>query len=145
MTPRRFLPAAVLLSFATAATQSPTKPPAAAPGAKAMLHGSQRREQDGWVFVHLQGPPATLGFQHGYLLADEIADLLAVVKVFDCKRTQRDWTFFRTTAEKVLWLGIDAEYQTEIDGIVSGLHARGGTADRWDLVALNALEEVPDY
>ncbi len=25
--------------------------------------------QNGWVFVHLEGSPAEIGFQHGYLLA----------------------------------------------------------------------------
>jgi hypothetical protein len=122
-----------------------TLAPVTAQDQKALLQGSQRREQDGWIFVHLQGPPATLGFQHGYLLADEIADLLAVVKVFDCKNTQRDWAFFRATAEAILWPGIEQEYRDELDGIVAGLHARNVAADRWDIVALNALEELPDY
>jgi len=33
---------------------------------------------DGWLFVHLQGTPAEIGFQHGYLLAPEIEDALKV-------------------------------------------------------------------
>jgi hypothetical protein len=141
----RLLPSAAIFLTLVSAALAQTPAPAPAPDAKALLRGSLRREQDGWIFVHLQGPPSTLGFQHGWLLAPEIADLLAVVKTLDCKRTQRDWSFFRTTAEKVLWPGIDAEYQAEIDGIVAGLHGRNVDADRWDVVALNALEEVPDY
>src|SRR5262249_22290360 len=40
---------------------------------------------------------------------------------------------------------IDAEFQKELDGIVAGAAARGVKADRWDIVALNALEELPYY
>ena len=45
----------------------------------------------------------------------------------------------------MLWSGIDAEYQREIDGIVAGLKSKGVEADRWDLVALNANQELPYY
>ena len=30
--------------------------------------------QDGWIFVHLEGTPAEIGFQHGYWLTAEIED-----------------------------------------------------------------------
>ena len=45
----------------------------------------------------------------------------------------------------MLWPKMDAEYQQEIDGIVAGLDARGVAADRWDVVALNAIEELAEY
>jgi hypothetical protein len=109
------------------------------------LAGSYRFERDGWIFVHLQGPPATLGFQHGYLLADEIADLLRVVSAFDEHKTKRPWSFYRETAEKMLWPRIETEYREELQGIVAGLLARRKQADLWDIVALNAFEELPDY
>ena len=42
--------------------------------------GSYRFERSGWIYVHLEGPPSQVGFQHGYQLAPEIADLLRVTK-----------------------------------------------------------------
>ena len=111
----------------------------------ARLQGSYRSERNGWIFVHLQGPPATLGFQHGYLLAAEAADLLRVFRAFTGHQTKRDWAFFRQAAEQVLWPRIEPEYQQELDGIVAGLNAKGVKADRWDVVALNAIEELPEY
>ena len=66
-------------------------------------------------------------------------------KPFLLETTKKDWAFYRDVAEKILWPGIDEEYRAELDGIVAGLAARGVTADRWDIVALNALEELPDY
>lgn len=109
------------------------------------LRGSYRLERNGWIYVHLEGSPARIGYQHGCLLSTEIADLLRVCKPFYQHTTKRDWNFYRHAAEKILWPKIDPEYQQELDGIVAGLAARGVKADRWDIVALNAIEELPDY
>jgi hypothetical protein len=46
----------------------------------------------------------------------------------------------------MLWPKIDPEYQQELQGIIDGLHARGNSnLDVFDIVALNAFEELPDY
>jgi hypothetical protein len=131
------------------ASQSPA-PGAAAPGVNApataeRLQGAYRFERNGWIYVHLEGEPARLGYQHGTLLAPEIADLIRVTKPFLEKTTGKDWNFYRDAAEKIMWPGIDAEYREELDGIVAGLSDKGQTFDRWDIVALNALEELPYY
>jgi hypothetical protein len=109
------------------------------------LQGSYRFERNGWIYVHLEGDPSRIGYQHGYLLSSEIADLLRVVGPFYDHTTKRDWNFYRKTSEEILWPKIDAEYQQELDGIVAGLTAKGVKADRWDIVALNAIEELPGY
>jgi len=109
------------------------------------MQGSYRFERNGWIYVHVEGPPERMGYQHGYLLAHEIADLLSVIKPMWMHTTHRDWKFYRQTAEQMLWPKIDAEYQHEIDGIVAGMNARGVKSDRWDIVALNGLEELADY
>ena len=115
------------------------------PATHERLQGAYRLERDGWVYVHLEGPPDRIGFQHGYLLAAEIGDFLRVIKPFLKTSTRRDWGFYRSAAEKMLWPRIDEEYRREIDGIVSGMKAKGVDADRWDLVALNANQELPYY
>ncbi|PYU88978.1 MAG: hypothetical protein DMG25_19430, partial [Acidobacteria bacterium] len=111
----------------------------------ARLRGAYRFERGQWIYVHLEGPPARIGFQHGYLLAPEIADAFQAVKLIDMHDTQRDWEFFRKAAREMLWPKIDAEYQQELTGIVEGLTARGVAMDIDDLVALNAFEELPGY
>ena len=41
----------------------------------AHLKGAFRKPaQNGWIYVHLEGSPFDVGFQHGYLLAPEIQD-----------------------------------------------------------------------
>src|SRR6201993_2476835 len=117
----------------------------AANGSDFRLETSYRFQQGGWTYVHLEGSPAQIGYQHGYLLAPEIADAFAAIKLFDTHQTQRDWEFFRTTARQVLWPHIDLEYQQELQGIADGVKAHGVDLDVYDIVALNAFEEVPDY
>ncbi len=109
------------------------------------LQGAYRFERSGWIFVHLEGTPDRVGYQHGTLLAPEIADLLRVTKPFLQHATGKDWAFYRDAAEKIMWPGIDAEYREELDGIVAGLADKGEKIDRWDIVALNAMEELPYY
>src|SRR6266581_9179222 len=85
------------------------------PGARSktddQLQGSYRFERNGWIYVHLEGPPERIGYQHGYLLAAEIDDLLRVLKPFLQHETKRDWNFYRDAAEKILWPKIDWEFQ----------------------------------
>jgi hypothetical protein len=121
--------------------------PALAASAKpdSRLEKAYRFQQGGWTYVHLEGSPSEIGYQHGYLLAPEISDAFEAIKLFDTHESQRDWEFFRTTAREMLWPHIDAEYQQELQGIADGVKANGVNLDVYDIVALNAFEEVPDY
>jgi len=109
------------------------------------LEKGYRFQRGGWTYVHVEGSPSDIGYQHGYLLAPEIADAFEAIKLFDTHQTQRDWEFFRTTARQMLWPHIDDEYQRELQGIADGVKAHGVNLDVYDIVALNAFEEVPDY
>ena len=72
------------------------------------LGNAYRFERGGWIYVHLEGSPTNVGYQHGYLLAPEIEDALKAVKLFDTHTSERDWGFFRKTAREVLWPHIEA-------------------------------------
>jgi len=109
------------------------------------LDKAYRFQRGGWTYVHLEGSPADIGYQHGYILAPEIQDAFEAIKLFDTHQSQHDWEFFRTIARQMLWPRIDAEYQQELQGIADGVKAHGVDLDVWDIVALNAFEEVPDY
>ncbi len=134
---RRHLLVILLLVSAGFATDNPAD--------AARLKAAYRFERSGWTYVHLEGAPADIGYQHGYLLAPEIAAGFNVVRFKETRDTKRDWSFFRKTAETVLWPKIDVEYQQELHGIADGLKAHGIAMDLWDVVALNGMEEVPDY
>jgi hypothetical protein len=109
------------------------------------LGQAYRFERGGWIYAHLEGPPAQIGYQHGYLLAKEISDAFAAVKLKEVHATSRDWEFFRDTAKNVLWPHVDDEYRQELEGITEGAKAGGASLDLWDVVALNAMEEVTGY
>jgi hypothetical protein len=110
------------------------------------LKSSLRRpEQNGWIFVHLEGRPSEIGFQHGYHLAPEIEEAQKVIALELTRDTKRDWQFYRDAAEKMLWPHIEPEYREELSGIVEGLKARGVKLDLWDVVATNAWLEFPYY
>jgi Phospholipase B len=112
----------------------------------ARLRGAFRRPaQQGWTYVRLEGTPSEVGFQNGYLLAQEILD---VYKVFSLELTHyhnKDWTFFRDAARTVHWPHIEREYREELQGIADGLKAQGVALDLWDVVAMNAALEWSYY
>ena len=110
-----------------------------------LQHSFRQPEKNGWTFVHLEGKPADIGFQHGYLLAPEIADMLKVTVLEETHDSQKDWQFFRDAARDMMWPRIDAEYREELQGIVDGANAKGVKLDLWDVVALNGAEEWEYY
>lgn len=116
------------------------------PPPQATVSGAGYRfDKGGWKYVHLEGTPEEIGFEHGQLLAREIADLINVIRVETLHDTKRDWNFYREASRKMLWPHIDQEYQQEMEGIAKGAQSRGVRLDVWDIVALNGGIELPSY
>jgi hypothetical protein len=110
------------------------------------LANATRADKNGWIYVHLEGSPADIGYQHGYLLANEIDDLIKGMKVSLPHLSGKDWAFYRDAVTKLgFWDRVDKEYQEEITGITEGLKARGKHYDVSDLVVLNANIELSQY
>lgn len=106
------------------------------------LKGAFRRPAvNGWTYVHLEGSPEEIGFQHGYLLAAEIQDMQKVFALEFHHDTGKNWNFFREAAKEVLWPHVEQEYREELQGITDGLNAQGVRFDVWDVVAMNASQE----
>src|SRR5579871_6423856 len=124
---------------------------AVAPGARQpesdprLAKAFRRPDRNGWTFVHLEGAPAEIGFQHGYLLAPEIQDTHKAVMVGLTHESKRDYSFFRDAAQNVLWPRVEPEYREELKGIAEGLKARKVPLDLVDVVALNAWLELAPY
>jgi hypothetical protein len=118
---------------------------AAAQSADPRLQGGYKFNEGGWTYVHLEGTPEQVGFQHGYLLAREIEDNVHVYTVTAPHEDKRPWSFFRDAGKTVLWPHIDPEYQEELKGIAAGLKAQGSSLDLWDIVALNGDIELSNY
>jgi hypothetical protein len=136
------LPAAALLCCVAAI----------APAQDARLKNAYRKPPaNEWTFVHLEGSPADIGYQHGTLLAPEIGEMQRVAALELKQDTHRDWAFFRNASQTILWPHINAEYREELQGIADGAAAKGikgadGTLiDLWDVVAMNAMLEWDYY
>ena len=110
------------------------------------MKGAFRRAPvNGWTYVHLEGAPEEIGYQHGYLLAPEIQDLHKVFVLELTHDNGKDWNFFRQAAKTVLWPHVEQEYRDEMQGIADGLNARDMKLDVWDVVAMNAAMEWGYY
>ena len=109
------------------------------------LARASRSERNGWIYIHLEGSPSEVGYQHGFLLAREIEESLRVFKKYLPHTTARDWQFYRDSARELFWKKIGDEYQTEIEGIARGASARGVKVDTDDVLAMNAWIELASY
>ncbi|MBV9082442.1 MAG: peptidase C45 [Acidobacteriaceae bacterium] len=99
----------------------------------------------GWIFVHLEGSPSEIGFQHGYWLTAEIEDSKRAIALSTTHEVHHSWRQLRNVAERIFWPQVPPEYRQELEGIRDGLHAHGSKLDVIDLVAMNAYMEFPYY
>lgn len=118
----------------------------AGPSGQARMRNAFRRAPvNGWTFVHLEGAPSEIGYQHGSLLAPEILDVKRLAEAELQHDTGKPWTFFRDAARDMMWPRIEQEYRDELQGIAEGLAAKGIAMDLWDVVALNGMLEWGYY
>lgn len=114
--------------------------------ADARLQGGFRNPvKEGWIFVHLEGSPSAVGFQHGYLLAPEIEDSKRAIELSTINGVNHKWTELRAVAQKYFWPRVPEEYRQELQGIVDGLRAHGSKLDTLDLVTMNGFMEFSYY
>ncbi len=110
------------------------------------LHGGFRNPtKDGWIFVHLEGNPSAIGFQHGYLLATEIEDSKRAIELSTTHGVNHSWADLRSVATRYFLPKVPAEYREELEGMQQGLQAHGSKLDLIDLVAMNGYMEFSYY
>jgi hypothetical protein len=112
---------------------------------QAWLAKASRQEVNGWVYLHMEGQPFARGFQHGYLLAPEIAESLRVQKHETRWDTAKDWSFFVEATLKLFADKIDPEWRAEMEGITAGARKAGVDLAYGDVLLLNASAEIFSY
>ena len=127
--------------------QTTTAPTAAGlnPEQRQKLAKACRHEKAGWTYLHIEGEPRERGFQHGYLLAKEIAECLRVRRAVWYHNTAMDWADLLKETARFMTPFIDPENREELLGILDGLQASGVVATLDDLVAYNAAAELEWY
>jgi hypothetical protein len=87
--------------LASAATSTFTATTAQRGSDNPVLAKAYRFERGGWIYVHLEGAPHDIGYQHGFLLASEISDGFAAASLEMTHSSNRDWEFFRRAAREM--------------------------------------------
>jgi hypothetical protein len=107
-----------------------------------------RYPQAGWIVLHVEGEPYERGYQHGRLLAPEIAAYVRCFAALQSPKAPADgWKLTRTLVDSLFVRRYDKEYLEEMKGIAAGANDAGARfdgrpLDLVDVVALNAWAEV---
>jgi hypothetical protein len=104
-----------------------------------------RYEENGWIYLHIEGKPYERGYQHGKLLAQEIWEIKRSLKYLTYWNTGKDWQFFVDASERLFVPRIDQEYLDEIHGIADGAQNAGVKVSWQEILAWNGYEELTDY
>ena len=84
-----------------------------------------RFDHQGWIYLHIEGEPYERGFQHGYLIAAELQEILGGLDYLTYWKTGMRWEFFVAAAERMFVPHIDQEFLEEIWGVAAGARAAG--------------------
>src|SRR3954451_19118401 len=149
---RRFSMAAVVVWSGTIACASaPRSAPTYVspdPSSVERYGPAYRYPQAGWIVVHVEGDPYDRGYQHGRLLAPEIADYIAILAARRSPESPGDaWPQLRTLVNALFLRRYAPEYLEEMKGIADGAAAAGAKFERraldfLDVVTLNTEVEV---
>ena len=104
-----------------------------------------RFDQNGWIYVHIEGKPYERGFQHGRLLAPEIQKILKNTKELVYLNTGMTWQFFVSAAERLFVWHLDKEFLEEMQGIADGASSPDNVITRQDILVWNAYIELLYY
>jgi len=112
---------------------------------KQWLSRAERHEKAGWIYLHVEGGPRERGFQHGFLLAREIAECLRVRRAVWYHQTAMEWSWLLKEVARFMTPAVDKENRLELLGLVEGLQTAGVTTTLDELVAYNACSELDGY
>jgi hypothetical protein len=112
---------------------------------KGWLAKAGRHEKAGWIYLHVEGEPREIGFQHGYLLAPEIAECIRATSADWHHLSSMDWAWLIKHTNGFIKRGIDAELRAEMEGIAEGMTTAGYPATLDDIIAYNASIETTGY
>src|SRR5262245_52026875 len=107
-----------------------------------------RYTQAGWVVLHIEGDPYPRGYQHGRLLAAEIAKYVTTLgRERNPKDPAEGWKTIRTLTDALFLRKLDREFLEEMKGIADGAADAGAKfdgrkLDLIDIAAVNVWQEL---
>jgi hypothetical protein len=112
---------------------------------KDWLSRAEKHVKNGWTYLHIEGTPAQRGFQHGYLLAEDISRGIAITRKDWEHMSGTEWKWLVDESSDLFNFKIDPEDMEEITGILDGMTAAGKTSSVDELIAYNAWIELSGY
>jgi len=118
------------------------------PAAVQRFGPAYRYPQAGWIVLHIEGEPYERGYQHGRLMAQEIAAYLRCFALTQGHQSPTEvWQETRKLANVLFLRRFAPEFLEEMKGIAEGASAAGGRIhnrpiDLVDIVALNCWPEI---
>jgi hypothetical protein len=109
------------------------------------LQKARRQDTNGWVYLHIEGTPAERGFQHGYLLAREIARAVKTTREEWHRDSGMEWSWLLAKSRRFITTQVDAENLAELEGIAEGARANGFDTTRDEIIAYNAIIDLAGY
>lgn len=109
------------------------------------LSRAETHAKAGWIYLHIEGQPRERGFQHGYLLAPEIATGLRAEQVDWLHGSGMSWSWLIENTKGFIEPAIDPEDREEMRGIAEGMQAAGVATSYDEIVAYNAYFELAGY
>src|SRR5260370_34742898 len=105
-----------------------------------------RYPQAGWIVLHIEGKPYDRGYQHGYLLASEVAGYLKCFAAMQSPHAPGDgWRNTRKLVNALFLRRYKPEYLEEMKGIADGASPAGARFDDQpiDLVEIAGTHASP--
>lgn len=135
----------LLWGFVALLVLCPALAPAAERNGVVKYGPGYRFEENGWVYIHIEGKPYERGFQHGYLAAPELKVIKRSLEYLTYFDTGKKWPFFTDAAQKLWQKRIDPEFIEEMKGIADGATKAGVKLSWIEVLAWNGYEELTDY
>jgi hypothetical protein len=113
------------------------------------LGPAYRYPSGGWIYLHIEGKPYDRGYQHGFLMPNEITSYMARCAASFQGDAKQAWEQGRTMTSALFLRGYDQEILEEMRGIADGANAAGAKfedrpLDLLDIVTINSSTEISD-
>lgn len=107
-----------------------------------------RYDENGWIFLHIEGKPYERGYQHGFLLSQEIISYIEKLAIRANEvNPSSGWNDMRLLADSLMFRKFDPEFLEEMKGIADGAVRAGAKifgrpVDLLDIVTLNSAVDL---
>ncbi len=109
------------------------------------LAKAYRHDENGWIYLHIEGTPFERGFQRGYLTANEIAEFLRTLAYTVEFETAKEPEFFVKQAAKLFKGRVSKEYVEEMRGMAAGMRRGGKEVTLDEMMFMNGYFEILWY